>query len=89
MTNNSNKIQQDAQDDLQKANQLLTDVKKMNADFTQKTDKLIKDIDQELDDVEKEINKADEELKEFEKDAVDEIDKTVLEFASDEDEIEE
>ena len=84
--NQDNKSQKDKKGQsnaLQKAEELLARAKKMNSDFKQKTDVLIKDINQGLDQAEKETDEIDKDLKKFEKETVNKIDKTVLDFVSD------
>lgn len=79
-TNKNTKSQKDV---LKQADQLFAKIKKANNSFIQKTDDLIKDIDQDIEVAEKEINEVDKNLKKFEKEAVNKIDKAVLEFVAD------
>lgn len=71
-------------DSIKKAQDLLAKVKKANSDFIQKTDVLIKNINQGIDQADQELKKGQKEFRNFEKDAVNKMDKAVLEFLSEE-----
>ena len=70
------------QNNLQKANQLLANIKKENSGFIQKTDNFVKDINQDIEEAENEINEIDKDLRQFEKQTINKIDKAVLELVS-------
>ena len=71
-------------DGLKRGQDLLAKAKKANSDFVQKTDILIKNINQGINQANQELGKNQKEFKNFEKDSTNKMDKAVLEFLSEE-----
>ncbi|MBT3729900.1 hypothetical protein HON59_02270 [bacterium] len=67
---------------IKEADELLNKIKSTNADFKEKTDNIIANINNKIDSTEKDFKATEKELKKFEKNTVDEIDKAVLDFVS-------
>lgn len=67
------------------AQQLLDDIKETNHNFAKKTDSMIKDIDLDIRKSGQEFAKIEDELNSAEKNAVKKMDKTALDFLTDED----
>jgi hypothetical protein len=74
--------QQNSEDILKEGDEILKKLKQVNADFTDKTKKILTDVNENIDSTEKDFDKTETKLKEFEKDTSDEIDKIVIESVS-------
>lgn len=67
------------------AQQLLDDIRETNQNFAKKTDQMIKDIDLDIRKSGQEFAKIERELNSAEKDTIKKMDRTVLDFLTDED----
>lgn len=74
--------QQSSEDLLKEGDEILNKLKQVNANFTDKTEKMVADLNENIDSLEEDFDKTEKELKEFEKDIINKMDKAILESVS-------
>lgn len=80
--NKNNSMQKDEKDVVKEADKLLSSIKNSNADFTDKTEKIVTDLNEDIDSVEKDFDKTEKELEKIEKDTINEIDEAIIKSMS-------
>ena len=75
-------MEKDNENLIKEGDEILKNLKQVNADFVNKTKKILTDVSEDIDSTEKDFDKTETKLKEFEKDTSDEIDRIVIESVS-------